>query len=109
VAFFGYGRVATDEDGRFHFVTIKPGAVPGPNGRPQAPHVAVSVFARGLLRRLVTRMYFPDEAANAEDYVMSLVDAARRRTLVAQQGDRRGQLCWNVVLQGPEETVFFDI
>ena len=108
-AFLGYGRAATDEDGRFHFVTIKPGAVPGPNGRPQAPHVAVSVFARGLLRRLVTRMYFTDEAANAEDYVMSLVDAARRRTLVAQQGDRRGQLSWSVVLQGPEETVFFDI
>lgn len=107
--FFGYGRVATDEDGRFHFVTIKPGAVPGPNGRPQAPHVAVSVFARGLLRRLVTRMYFPDEAANTEDYVMSLVDAARRPTLVAQQGDRRGQLSWTVVLQGPQETVFFDI
>lgn len=107
--FLGYGRAATDENGRFHFVTIKPGAVPGPDGRPQAPHLAVSVFARGLLRRLVTRMYFPDEAANTEDYVMSLVDAARRHTLVARKGDRRGELTWNVVLQGPEETVFFDI
>ena len=107
--FLGYGRVATDENGRFHFVTIKPGAVPGPEGRPQAPHLAVSVFARGLLRRLVTRMYFPGEPANAQDYVMSLVDAARRHTLVARKGEGRGQLIWNVVLQGPEETVFFDI
>jgi len=107
--FLGYGRVVTDENGRFQFVTIKPGAVPGPEGRRQAPHLAVSVFARGLLKRLVTRMYFPGEPANAQDYLMSLVDAARRHTLVARKGEGRGQLIWNVVLQGPEETVFFEI
>lgn len=107
--FLGYGRAATDEKGRFRFVTIKPGAVAGPDGRPQAPHLAISVFSRGLLRRLVTRMYFPDEPANARDYVMHLVDAKRRHTLMARRTAKPGQLTWNVVLQGPEETVFFDI
>lgn len=107
--FLGYGRAATGENGRFHFVTIKPGSVPGPGGRPQAPHLAVSVFSRGLLRRLVTRMYFPGEPENVRDYAMSLVGAHRRPTLVAQRGERPGQLLWDVVLQGPEETVFFDI
>jgi protocatechuate 3,4-dioxygenase alpha subunit len=73
-----------------------------------APHVAVSVFARGLLRRLVTRMYFPDEPANAEDPILGRVPAARRATLVARAaGD--GVLDWTIVLQGPGETVFFDL
>jgi protocatechuate 3,4-dioxygenase, alpha subunit len=106
-AFRGYGRVPTGADGRFRFTTVKPGPVPGPQGRPQAPHLAVSVFARGLMRRLVTRMYFPDEAANAEDFALSAVDPARRATLVAARGPA-GVLLWNVVLQGPRETVFFD-
>ena len=65
--FQGFGRIPVDERGKFSFTTIKPGAVPGPNGNPQAPHIAVSVFMRGLLRRLVTRIYFPDEPANRRD------------------------------------------
>ena len=106
-AFQGYGRVATDEDGRFRFTTIKPGAVPGPAGKAQAPHLEVSVFARGLMKRLVTRMYFPDEPANASDFALSLAEPSRRATLVAERQDG-GSLQWNVVLQGPGETVFFD-
>ena len=107
--FQGYGRIPVDENGRFSFTTIKPGQVPGPNGRPQAPHIAVSVFARGLLRRLVTRIYFPDEPANAGDFVLNLVDTERRATLVAKKNTNPiGTLEWNVILQGLDETVFFD-
>ena len=107
--FSGFGRVPTDDEGRFRFTTIKPGAVPGPQGNPQAPHIVVSVFARGLLRRLVTRIYFPDEPANARDFALSLVPAARRATLIARKiAGREDALAWDVRLQGPEETVFFD-
>jgi protocatechuate 3,4-dioxygenase, alpha subunit len=106
-AFRGYGRVSTDALGRFRFRTVKPGPVPGPKGRPQAPHLAVSVFMRGLLRRLVTRVYFPDEPANADDFVLGLVEPARRATLVARRAGS-DRLEWNVVLQGADETVFFD-
>jgi protocatechuate 3,4-dioxygenase, alpha subunit len=108
--FVGFGRVATDESGRFRFTTIKPGRVPGPNGQIQAPHLAVSVFMRGLLKRLVTRIYFPGESANAQDFVLGLVDAERRETLIAKQtAGSTGMLEWNVNLQGEAETVFFDV
>lgn len=108
--FSGYGRVPTDDEGRFRFTTIKPGRVPGPDGKLQAPHLAVSVFTRGLLRRLVTRIYFPDELSNAEDFALSLVDPIRRETLIAKKmTGAAGALEWNVVLQGQGETVFFDI
>ena len=105
--FQGYGRIPTDEDGKFRFTTIKPGAVPGPDGKLQAPHIAVSVFMRGLLRRLVTRIYFPDEPRNERDPVLMLVPAARRSTLIAR---RKGPAAmeWDVILQGEGETVFFD-
>lgn len=107
--FRGYGRIPTAEDGSFRFATIKPGSVPGPDGKLQAPHIVVSVFMRGLLRRLVTRIYFPDEPANSEDFALSLVESGRRDTLVARKSAKRDDLLeWNVVLQGPEETVFFD-
>jgi protocatechuate 3,4-dioxygenase, alpha subunit len=107
--FKGYGRTPTQPDGSFQFKTIKPGRVPGPDGKLQAPHIVVSVFTRGLLRRLVTRIYFPDEAANAQDYVLSLVEPSRRHTLIAKnQAQREGTIEWNVVLQGADETVFFD-
>jgi len=107
--FLGYGRVATAEDGIFRFTTIKPGRVPGPDGKLQAPHIVVSVFMRGLLRRLITRIYFPDDATNSEDFALNLVESNRRGTLVARKSTKRdGLLEWNVVLQGPEETVFFD-
>lgn len=108
-AFRGYGRIPTDDDGKFRFTTIKPGAVPGPDGKLQAPHIAVSVFMRGLLRRLVTRIYFPDEPVNAGDFVLSLVEAERRGTLIAQKAPGAdGLLKWDVIVQGPRETVFFD-
>lgn len=108
--FSGYGRVPTDDDGRFRFTTIKPGRVPGPDGNLQAPHLAVSVFTRGLLRRLVTRIYFPDEPSNAEDFALNLVDPGRRGTLIAKRmTGTTGALEWNVVLQGQGETVFFEI
>ena len=107
--FLGYGRVPTAEDGTFRFTTIKPGRVPGPDGKLQAPHIVVSVFMRGLLRRLITRIYFPDDATNSEDFALNLVESNRRGTLVARKSTKRdGLLEWNVVLQGPEETVFFD-
>ena len=106
-AFRGFGRIATDGEGWFHFTTIKPGSVPGSGAARQAPHLAVSVFARGLMKRLVTRMYFPDEAANPTDLVLGLVEERRRGTLLAARLPD-GSLEWNVSLQGPRETVFFD-
>lgn len=105
--FSGFGRCATDSEGRFEFITVKPGSVPGPGGRPQAPHIDVSVFARGLLKRLVTRIYFPDEAeANAEDPVLSSIeDSEERETLVAIPEE--GGLRFDIHLQGDGETAFF--
>jgi len=108
--FQGYGRIPVDQGGRFCFATIKPGAVPGPKGKPQAPHLAVSVFMRGLMKRLVTRIYFPDEPANTDDFVLNLVPPERWATLIAQRNANEiGALEWNVILQGLRETVFFDI
>jgi protocatechuate 3,4-dioxygenase, alpha subunit len=107
--FQGYGRIPTGDDGSFRFKTIKPGRVPGPDGKLQAPHIVVSVFTRGLLRRLVTRIYFPDDEANSADYALNLVEPGRRHTLIAKKSAKReGVLEWNVVLQGSDETVFFD-
>lgn len=106
---FGFGRIPTAEDGSFRFTTVKPGRVPGPNGKLQAPHILVSFFCRGLLRRLVTRIYFPDDPANSEDFALNLVDPARRGTLIAKKGSRDGLLEWNLMLQGPDETAFFDV
>ncbi len=112
--FTGFGRIPTNDDGRFSFMTVKPGSVPGPDGKPQAPHIVVSVFARGLINRLVTRIYFPDEPANADDPVLALVPAARRETLIARHVDGSdGALEWNILIQGDwhdqGETVFFDV
>ena len=107
--FRGFGRSATDDAGAFRFRTIKPGAVPGPDGKPQAPHIAVNLFMRGQLKQLVSRIYFPDEPANATDMALNLVPAARRPTLIATPvAGKAGALQWNVYLQGPQETVFFD-
>src|SRR5271170_4100971 len=107
--FQGYGRIPTDEDGKFRFTTIKPGAVPGPDGKLQAPHIAVSVFMRGLLRRVVTRIYFPDEPGNAADFALGLVEAGRRGSLIARRVlGVEGLLRWDVIMQGPGETVFYD-
>lgn len=106
--FNGFGRVATDDYGRFTFTTIVPGRVPGPDGALQAPHLAIGFLARGLLTRLVTRMYFEDEPSNAEDAVLALVPGARRGTLLARRVDD-DRYRFDIVLQGPGETVFFDV
>ncbi len=107
--FTGYGRVATDDDGRFNFSTIKPGAVAGPEGALQAPHAVVGVMMRGLLRRLVTRMYFTDERLNSTDVILQLIALERRRTLLlTPEPNRPGHYTWDIHLQGPDETVFFD-
>ena len=106
-AFLGFGRIPTDNQGSFRFATIKPGPVPGPNGKEQAPHLVISIFMRGLLKRLTTRMYFPNDARNAADPILDLVDPARRPTLIAKCAT--DGLEWNVVLQGASETVFFDL
>ena len=104
----GFGRARTDSEGAFSFTTVKPGPVPAPDGGMQAPHFNVTVFARGLLRHLVTRMYFPDETeANGADPVLNLVEPARRETLIAKNCG--GVLHFDVRLQGERETVFFAI
>jgi protocatechuate 3,4-dioxygenase alpha subunit len=107
--FTGFGRCPTDAEGRFEFLTVKPGAVPGPDGRPQAPHILVSVFARGLLKQLVTRIYFPDEeGANTADPVLSSIqDPNLRSTLIARQLD--GAYQFDIHLQGEKQTAFFDV
>jgi protocatechuate 3,4-dioxygenase alpha subunit len=113
-AFTGFGRIATDDAGRFSFTTIKPGSVPFTDGRPQAPHILAAVFARGLLNHLVTRMYFEDDTANAVDPVLLLVPAERRATLLARRDIARAgaggeaRYHFDIVLQGDGETVFFD-
>ena len=108
--FKGFGRSATDEAGRYAFDTIKPGAVPGPNGKMQAPHIAVNLFSRGVLKQMVSRIYFSDEAANASDPVLNLVPSARRATLIARHEERAGRAVYllDFKLQGEGETVFFE-
>ncbi|MBV9266907.1 MAG: protocatechuate 3,4-dioxygenase subunit alpha [Acidobacteriaceae bacterium] len=106
--FRGYGRVETDDNGFFRIRTIKPGRTPGPGGSLQAPHLEVTVFMRGLMKRLVTRIYFPGDAANENDLVLNLVPEARRQTLIARECGE-GVLRWDVRMQGDDETVFFDI
>lgn len=105
--FRGFGRIPTDANGGFRFSTVKPGRVPGPGGKAQAPHLVVAIFMRGMLKHLATRIYFPDEPSNAEDPILSLVPKARRATLIAQKKGKN-TLQWDVVLQGAGETVFFD-
>src|SRR6185437_13474789 len=106
--FTGFGRTPTGADGSFTFTTIKPGPVPGLGNSLQAPHIVVLVFMRGLLKHLVTRMYFPDDPRNEADPILALVPPDRRPTLIAQplDGDP-GVLRWNIILQGLNETVFF--
>jgi protocatechuate 3,4-dioxygenase alpha subunit len=105
--FRGFGRIPTDAKGAFRFTTIKPGRVPGPGGKLQAPHLVISVFMRGMLKHLATRIYFPGDPANAEDPILTLVPKSRRDTLIANKTGKSG-LEWNIVLQGKDETVFFD-
>ena len=107
--FHGYGRVATNADGRFQIKTIKPGPVPGRGNALQAPHINVAFFARGLLRQLHTRIYFADEPANAGDPLLAgIEDDGIRQTLIARRGDG-GIYRFDFVLQGKDETAFLDI
>ncbi len=106
--FRGFARAQTAGDGRFGICTLKPGRVPDGDGGLQAPHIDVSVFARGLLDRVVTRIYFEDEAeANAEDPVLRSLPEDRRATLLARRTDDGYR--FDVHLQGDRETVFFDV
>jgi protocatechuate 3,4-dioxygenase, alpha subunit len=107
--FRGFARYGTEDgDGRFEIVTVKPGRVPWPDGGWQAPHIDVSVFARGMLNRCVTRIYFDDEPdANSADAVLQTVPPERRETLLAKGGE--GGYTFDIRLQGPDETVFFAI
>ena len=104
-----FGRCLTDPSGKWAIVTRKPPSLPTPGGDTEAPHLDVSIFARGLLHRLITRIYFADEgAANATDPVLSaLSDDSRRRTLIAEAVD--GGYVLDIHLQGPDETVFFTV
>jgi protocatechuate 3,4-dioxygenase, alpha subunit len=108
VDFQGFARALTDPEGQWAILTVRPGRVPDHTGRMQAPHLDLSIFARGLLDRVVTRVYLPDEtAANLEDPVLSAVPLERRSTLIASpepDGFR-----FDIHLQGTGETVFFDV
>lgn len=106
--FRGFGRLATDEKGVCTFETIKPGRVPGNDGPLQAAHINVSVFARGVLKRLATRIYFADDPAIANDPILGLVPPDRRHTLLARQ-ERSGEWNFEIHLCGPKETVFFEV
>ena len=103
-----FGRCATDPEGLYHFTIVKPPLGLPPGGAQQAPHYNVTVFGRGLLHHIETRMYFPGEAANASDPVLNLVpEAERRETLIARS--EAGKLRFDIHLQGERETVFFDL
>jgi protocatechuate 3,4-dioxygenase alpha subunit len=112
--FRGWGRGCSDfETGLYTFETIKPGPVVGRDGRDMAPHINFWIVARGINIGLNTRMYFSDEpAANAKDPVLNLIEwEVRRKTLIAEREEREGQVvyCFDIRIQGPDETVFFDI
>lgn len=108
--FRGFARQGEEDgEGTYEIVTVKPGRVPGAGGSLQAPHIDVTLMARGMLNRVVTRIYFADEAeANAEDQVLSSVPAERRHTLLAEpSGD--GSYRFDIRVQGQDETVFFAV
>ncbi|HEV2892361.1 MAG TPA: protocatechuate 3,4-dioxygenase subunit alpha [Actinomycetota bacterium] len=107
--FGGFGRCATDGEGRWAVRTVKPGPLPTPDGGTEAPHLAVSVFARGLLHRLVTRIYFPDEAeANAADPLLASIKDSQVRARLVAAADGDG-LRFDIRLQGDQETPFLAI
>ena len=111
--FRGFGRVATDAEGRFRFTTIKPGPVPGRGNSLQAPHINVILFSRGLLIHLHTRIYFDGEPANTADPLLSAIeDLAVRNTLVARRAEGSGSPAryrFDIVIQGENETAFLDL
>ena len=107
-AFRGFARCGSRPDGSYAFETIKPGAIPASSDqKAQAPHVAVALFARGMVRHVYTRIYFADEAANAADPILVAVPAERRQTLIARA--EGGVYRFDIRIQGGDETVFFDL
>lgn len=106
--FIGFGRAAVDTDGIYRFRTILPGSVPGPGGALQAPHIAMSLFGRGIIKRLATRLYFAGAARNDDDPVLACVPEERRATLIARRHDD-GVWWLDLRLAGADETVFFDL
>jgi protocatechuate 3,4-dioxygenase alpha subunit len=108
--FRGFGRCGTGAIGEYAFDTIKPGQVADPDGKPQAPHILVAIFARGMLLQNYTRIYLDTEAANAADPVLALVPAERRATLIARRAPGDNAVYhFDIHLQGDDETVFFDV
>ena len=109
--FIGFGRSGTAEDGSYWFETIKPGPIPFAPQQLQAPHILVTIFSRGLLNHLVTRLYFADEPTNATDPVLQLVPNERRKTLLATQqpGSTSPIYRFDIILQGANETVFLNL
>jgi protocatechuate 3,4-dioxygenase alpha subunit len=107
-AFTGFGRASTGEDGAYRFRTVLPGRVPGPGNSLQAPHAALSVLGRGLLKRLVTRIYFEDGEGNENDPILALAPAARRGALIARR-EERATYRFDIHLRGQYESVFFDV
>ncbi|HET9919895.1 MAG TPA: protocatechuate 3,4-dioxygenase subunit alpha [Ktedonobacteraceae bacterium] len=112
-SFLGFGRSGTGEDGSYWFETIKPGSVPFDGEQQQAPHICVTIFARGLLNHLVTRLYFEDEPDNALDPVLNCVPDERRATLLARREAGNGNAPvvyrFDIILQGANETAFFNV
>jgi protocatechuate 3,4-dioxygenase alpha subunit len=110
-AFLGFGRSGTAEDGSYWFETVKPGPVLFEGERLQAPHICVTVFSRGLLNHLATRLYFEDEPTNAEDPILQHVPGNRRATLIARResGDAGVVYRFDIILQGAGETAFFNL
>jgi len=109
--FTGFGRCGTGEDGRYWFETVKPGMVRYNGKGLQAPHVCITVFSTGLLNHVTTRIYFEDERGNAEDPVLRCVPQERRKTLVAARVATEGAVTYrlDIVLQGADETAFFQL
>ena len=116
-SFSGFGRTGTAKDGSFWFETVKPGPVPFDGGTMQAPHINLTIFSRGLLNHLATRLYFEDEATTATDPVLQKVPAERRSTLVAHMdtkatsatGDGKPVYHFDIIMQGEGETAFFNL
>ena len=110
-SFLGFGRSGTTEEGSYWFETIKPGRVPFYQDKLQAPHICVTVFSRGLLNHLVTRLYFEDEQTNAEDPILLCVPDERRSTLLARRENREGTIVYrfDIIMQGAGETAFFNL
>ncbi len=112
--FRGWGRICSDfESGVYTIETVKPGPVPGRNGKTQAPHISLWIVARGINIGLQTRLYFSDETeANSKDGVLNLIEQeSRRKTLIAERSERDGEIVYtfDIYLQGENETVFFDV